>query len=483
MSLTERYNDRYVGDETVRLSLIDFVRKRWAQPIAAPPELLPIMILEGPAGCGKMTAVRDMARILQAKVLVVNEIDFTTKGKDFQAQLYGKCTAHRAFETQRPIIVLQHLEQWKGRLSDAMKVLAYLGGKQKSKKPKANKKAVVSLSTLVEHRIKSRICNPIIITTSDEYYKERLEIRKLGNHLSLKPPPLHLQHIMLDKMSTKLELKLSKDEIHRIAQIAQGDIRSMIILLENGCHGSKDRRELGYFELSDLLFQPLKVADTPDLRYQIANHDSLMPLITENYLDAATDLKSAMDVSDMLSLHDMIQYDSESIPKDLLVQQMVVVRPQKFKFRPTKFPNRRKTMSTAEAREYLRESSVSYRCRYETPFQARQRLDWFPWTEQPSREEDPGSYHTFISRRMLTKPKPSPELQSLVERELQLRADHARIRRLKETDPEQPEAVWSEIQACMQEQLHLKPVVEHVDNPLFSEAHSRTLRANFTLKF
>lgn len=56
-----------------------------------------------------------------------------------------------------------------------------------------------------------------------------------------------------------------------------------------------------------------------------------------------------------------------------------------------------KVLGAAEARAYLQESSVSYGCRYETPFQARERLSLFPWSEQPCRDDDPTSGHTFIA--------------------------------------------------------------------------------------
>lgn len=368
--------DHWVGPVDTQDAVRNFIQARLAAPI--PERGNPcVLILEGPSGCGKVTLVRSAARVLQRDVVEFSN-DCKKSDETFAVQLRNAMTCTNVCKQgARPIVVLRSLDQWESQQLQAFLSItrALLGTKQpKEPAPEQPKKKRTHLvgARLMEHRMALRACNPIIVTTSDQYYAARKSVRSVGQHLAVAP----LIHGSLTRIAKQIAKEdggsLTDAELATIVQRCQGDLRFMFRALELGASGEKDPQTAGYLDACKRLFVtggPPMDLDLDDLVTMAHwNHCS-----NPNYsMAAVSEVANAISECDLGYGNDLRYFEEFKLALSSTLEVNRPKRARGFKF---VFPSRTKNAS-ANA-EYLRESSASYGCRRETPFEARDRIGLF----------------------------------------------------------------------------------------------------------
>lgn len=299
----------YIGNSSVCQGIAAFVKERLKHPVVEVKGKV-CMVLEGPCGCGKLTAVRNVARVMGLEIRVVNMIDFDPVGGaqpvNFAEQLRNKLTTKNMFAANAPIVVLQGFDGWsQSKRSATIKILGHYAGKA-TRQPKGTKKRAKTLGALSTQEIlaierRKRVCNPVVITTSDQYYADRKSLLPLGVLMKLAPAPADRVSKVIEKFAARLKFTIGATRIHELVVTSNGDTRFLLNQLElwrgTSAGSTKTLREMGYFDLTNYLFQPRRGPmkrrrrpDDDDTEVteidQAVDHDMLIPAISTNYTRA-----------------------------------------------------------------------------------------------------------------------------------------------------------------------------------------------------
>jgi replication factor C large subunit len=196
--------EEMVGNEEGRAKLQLWL-KRWKPGSKA-------ALLVGPPGTGKTTTVHLVAREAELQLVELNASDSRTKEK--LSRKVGEAIASTSLFGGRSLIFLDEVDGLAGR---------------------ADFGAVEFIKDAVK---KSQ--SPVVMAANDP---ESDEVRKLGSAASKiefrKPEPAEVVK-RLERIAQKERLAVSKDEITKMAQAANGDLRAAINFLQSGIPGRKD---------------------------------------------------------------------------------------------------------------------------------------------------------------------------------------------------------------------------------------------------
>jgi len=169
-------------------------------------------LLVGPPGTGKTTTVHLVAREMGLQLVELNASDSRTKEK--LSKKVGEVIASTSLFGERSLIFLDEVDGLAGR---------------------ADYGAVDFIKDAVK---KSE--NPVVMAANDP---ESDEVKKLGSVTSrvafLRPEPSEVAG-RLEKISQDEGLSVSKDQIAKMAEAANGDLRAAINLLQSGIPARKD---------------------------------------------------------------------------------------------------------------------------------------------------------------------------------------------------------------------------------------------------
>jgi replication factor C large subunit len=196
--------EEMVGNEEGRAKLQLWL-KRWKPGSKA-------ALLVGPPGTGKTTTVHLVAMEAELQLVELNASDSRTKEK--LSRKVGEAIASTSLFGGRSLIFLDEVDGLAGR---------------------ADFGAVEFIKDAVK---KSQ--SPVVMAANDP---ESDEVRKLGSAASKiefrKPEPAEVVK-RLERIAQKERLAVSKDEITKMAQAANGDLRAAINFLQSGIPGRKD---------------------------------------------------------------------------------------------------------------------------------------------------------------------------------------------------------------------------------------------------
>lgn len=381
--LTDKYSAFYVGQPAVLNAVTEFVTRRLAQPMVGDGEQ-PTLVLEGPSGCGKLTAVRHVARLKNLQVRVVGAGEFSEK---IGAQLRDVVSSRDAFTRQRPVVVFAGLDAWEGPMqSAAFDLFRVLAGVKVAPGKKKRPRAAPAQPSSV--KLALRQCNPVIVTTGDRYWRERKSLVKLTTFVKVAPPDPKQLAMMLTKLSARLNVPMPAEAQRQLIACANGDVRYMITQLElwqSGARTRKDTVDMLYFDLVDYLFKT-RDAGPPERLDQAVDHDMLLPAVAENYALAYEDntvenMARASLAADALSDCCMTDVPTGSFgTRDALV---CLLRQQPRKFRRYNFPGRMRVESEIETKAaHLRASATSYGHPIQSTWDAREPLGYFAFEWQ-----------------------------------------------------------------------------------------------------
>lgn len=317
--------DRYVGNKSIIHEISEFIKVRTANPVPLPKQNV-ALVIQGPSGIGKMTAIRHCCRVEKRVLIEVSASDFYPKSKQqpltFEEQLYSIINSKNVLTGAVPVVVLHGFDGWESSMiRSTICVLKKIKGikerKKKqsdSKKPKKPLRGIyMSTKELLHLRAMNNQCNPLLITVSDTYFKERKLLQQVAKITRLyQPKPADMVKILTQLvawLNNKGEsVKMTNKQISALAGSANGDIRYMLNQFEfwrrsPSADCSKELPEMGYFSLLDYLFKPSK--KTTEANKQAADHDMLQMAVYQNYpAVAGDDLDRMADLSDDISMWD-----------------------------------------------------------------------------------------------------------------------------------------------------------------------------------
>jgi replication factor C large subunit len=218
---TERYRpeslEEMVGNEEGRAKFQLWLKK-WKRGAKA-------ALLVGPPGTGKTTTVHLVAKKMGLHLVELNASDSRTKEK--LSKKVGEAIASTSLFGGTTLIFLDEVDGLAGR-SDYGAVDFIKDAVKKSE-------------------------SPIVMAANDP---ESDEVRKLGRAISkidFRKPEAHEVERRLQRIAQKEKLPVRPDEIAKIAQAANGDLRAAVNFLQSGLPAQKDE-EITTSESINLFF-------------------------------------------------------------------------------------------------------------------------------------------------------------------------------------------------------------------------------------
>ena len=247
------------------------------------------VILKGPSGCGKQTAVQFICETLNMRLKVWHDNDFPDT-KSFEKILtdiltvssFGKKTVH----------LFDHFEDWSQNSS--------------------------SLQNLLNRTTRT---NPIVFTITNEYRSCLQNIAKYGRVLDVKPLSKDHAKRYLMFYSNKMKIPFNMNMLDAY----DGDLRAALRRVDMHNFGSyKDDRQLSYIVLCESLMighpKPVGGEDETSL---------ILQSLTNNYVQVFNaDLTAVCNVADILSISDTFGIREEGFARQLVLDGMACVRKQ-----------------------------------------------------------------------------------------------------------------------------------------------------------
>ena len=281
------------------------------------------IVLRGGSGVGKKTLVQYVCELQNKHLNIWTDDEIETK---FQNIVTMKSIG-------QPVVNLfAHVEEW----------------------PTCNK-FVKAVETL---RKSATRFTPIIITITDKYHNMSKVVEKCGEAINLPPlPEMHAKKVIeiyAKSTGTAYTPRLFK-------HYKDGDIRSLMRMMDMGLEGHKDQERLEYTALCNVLMGKSKavVGDEDDTSL-------ILQAIWQNHADHPN-MNAVSKTADLLSDFDIASYMDES--RDVLVTSIKCVPPQTRKY--WKYPK----SEYRKNEEILQASMKSYTTRtFETRMNALERI-------------------------------------------------------------------------------------------------------------
>ncbi|MEM5778196.1 MAG: replication factor C large subunit [Candidatus Aenigmatarchaeota archaeon] len=208
--------------------------------------------------------------------------------------------------------------------------------------------------------------NPIILTANDAYNEKLKNLRNYCELLRIKKIPKNLIEKKLLEIATKEKIKISKEDIEKIAENADGDIRSAINDLEANSYATRDK-EKNIFEVLNNIFRSknlekaLKAIDSSD-----KDLDEIFWWVEQNIPLEYNDPKLIAMAFDILSKADLFKsqiiknqnYRFNKYLKNMIASIALLENPQK-KFILYKPPERLITLGSTKG--FRKEKEIFYK--------------------------------------------------------------------------------------------------------------------------
>ena len=213
--------DEMVGNEEARAKLLLWLKK-WKRGTKA-------LLLVGPPGTGKTTAVHLSARKLGFSLVELNASDSRTKER--LSKKIGEAIASTSLFGGPTLIFLDEVDGLAGR---------------------ADYGAIDFIRDAVKESH-----SPVVMAANDP---DSDEVRKLGStttRVEFRRPEVQEVIRRLEKIAGMEKLPMASDEIARIAEAAHGDLRAAVNFLQSGVPAQKDEELTAaesvnaYFDASD----------------------------------------------------------------------------------------------------------------------------------------------------------------------------------------------------------------------------------------
>ena len=215
-----------------------------------------VLFIIGPTGVGKTLLAELLFNDYNYNKIELNSSDTRSQKKigDFlKKSLTYKNVVDMFNEGQSPIGILIDEIDTLCKLSDKGGFAEFLNILKMNEKYELNrrnileKKKVKKLKILVDDYIK--LYNPIICTSNDINDKKIMELKKYSEVINLKKPPNEELYIIIDELLQKFNQKIDLKAKTELCNYSQGDIRRLLILLEDLYHFSKGEKiTLSMFE-------------------------------------------------------------------------------------------------------------------------------------------------------------------------------------------------------------------------------------------
>jgi DNA polymerase III delta prime subunit len=291
--ITSFFQDHYIGRDDVLRQIHSFVTDRLTHPLTD-QNVKVALALQGPTGCGKLTAIRHVCRTAKLRLQVLSLNDFChSSNLTFEEQLFSKMSSYNVIDRVRPIVVIQGFDGWD--VVQQRKIIKLLqefeGNAPRGPKRKKGSKNIKALHVTVQDQIhlvqSKRMCNPIILTLSDQYFRERKNVMKVSLLVKTSPPPENTMVTMGSRLAKRMQFQITETQLREIALSSNGDLRHMMNQLEFwrgttdgriAAMSTKNITVMGYFDLVSYYFSPPR----RDLRRQKLQHQALTAIVQEN---------------------------------------------------------------------------------------------------------------------------------------------------------------------------------------------------------
>lgn len=239
--LTEKYKPQrfidLVGSDEIHRRIMRWLTQ-WRQ--GSPPEKR-ILLVHGPSGAGKTTAVHVMVHQAGFDVLETNASDERQIISDRMQGLYN----HQSTASRRPAcLVADDIDGCDGRFVRTLVSLVTQPRQRKSTKKK-----------------KQAPGRPIIVIANEAFTKQLYDLRQVSELVSYPRHSSRLLESLLQELSELEHLKLTSTQISDMIAVCHGDLRACLNSLELGSHNETRANACGWAELTRKLFSGQHISD------------------------------------------------------------------------------------------------------------------------------------------------------------------------------------------------------------------------------
>jgi DNA polymerase III delta prime subunit len=208
-----------------------------------------VLFIIGPTGVGKTLLAELLFNDYNYTKIELNSSDTRSQkkiGEFLKKSLTYKNVVDMFNEGQSPVGILIDEIDTLCKLSDKGGFTEFLSILKMNEKYELNrrnileKKKVKKLKILVEDYIK--LYNPIICTSNDINDKKIMELKKYSEIINLKKPLNEELYLVIDELLEKYNQKIDLKAKTELCNYSQGDIRRLIMLLEDLHYFSKNEK-------------------------------------------------------------------------------------------------------------------------------------------------------------------------------------------------------------------------------------------------
>ncbi|MCM8830584.1 MAG: AAA family ATPase [Candidatus Omnitrophica bacterium] len=339
MSLLEKFAPKKLNDCIGNKEAIARI-KQWFLGFMVSKKQKPLLIY-GPVGCGKSAAINALINEFDINPIFIQPTSDDEEVKKLQSRL-EELSYGTSLNSSLPLIVFENIDFW---------------GIEKSKNV---------LNVLSNFLKKTNI--PVILTANDIYEHSISAIRYVCEPLQFKAVNPSNIFVLLVEISQKSKIYLSNEELKKIAQNSNGDIRAAINDLEARNTSTFREQQKNQFELIRTIFRISSYKETQAISFLIgssSNKETLKIFISENI---PIEFKSKIEISGAYSsLSKADVYDGRIVRSQywgflrystylLLLGVASNRQGQKNYFTPYKFPSFLQKMSFSKNKRQIKKS-------------------------------------------------------------------------------------------------------------------------------